>query len=99
MFPVAVHVVRVDVVGARHAVRGRQDDARVVVCNDVRVAVLWLVHLHVRVVPRELLAGLDRLELLREVRPVIALQKVDVVGEVGDGNGRVTDHGCGQGRE
>ena len=67
MFPVAVHVVRVDVVCPRHAVRRLQDDPRVVVGDDVGVAVLWLVHLHVRVVPRELLAGLDRFELLREV--------------------------------
>lgn len=61
LLAVAAHVVGVDVVRARHALYRRERETRVVVGDDVGVAVLGLVALHARVLPLELLARVDRL--------------------------------------
>lgn len=68
MFPVAVTVICVDVVAARHVVGLLKDHARVVVRDHVGVSVLGLVHLQRGVVPGELLAGLDALRTRSRVR-------------------------------
>lgn len=52
--------------GTIHTFNGQQDDPRVVVGDDVGVAVLGLVHLQVGVLPGELLPRVDGLEGLRK---------------------------------
>ena len=66
-----------------------------VVRDHVRVPVLRLVRLEVRVVPAELLAGLDRLVLRLEDLQAVRLQLVHVLGEVRHGDRRVVHHRCG----
>lgn len=60
--PVAVTEVSVDVVCAHGAVKGQERHAGVVVRDYISVTILRLVNIEVTVVPRELLARVDRLE-------------------------------------
>jgi len=82
LLSISVHVVSVDVVAADDAVERLEHDSRVVVGDHVGVAVLGLVDVEVGRVPRELLARLDRLVLVREAHCVVRLQLVDVLREL-----------------
>lgn len=91
---VPVAVVGVYVVAAgRRAVQRPERHARMVVRDHVGVPVLRLVHVRVRMVPRELLARLDRLVLLRELEVVVGLEQLDVLRQVVDRHRRVRHHG------
>lgn len=59
MFPVPVAVICVDVIGT---VGRLKDDAGMIVGNDIRVPILWLIAVHVGMIPGELLARFDRLK-------------------------------------
>ena len=94
LLSISVHVVCVDVVAADDAVERLQHDSRVIVRDHVRVAVLGLVHVEVRRVPGELLAGLNGLVLMRETHTVVRLQVLHVLGELGQRDRRMTHHCC-----
>jgi len=94
LLSISVHVVSVDVVAADDAVERLEHDSRVVVGDHVGVAVLGLVDVEVGRVPRELLARLDRLVLVREAHSIVRLQLVDVLREVSSCDRRMTDHCC-----
>jgi len=92
LLSISVHVVSVDIVAADDAIKRLQHDARVVVRYHVRVPVLALVHVQTGRVPGKLLAGLDRLVLVRETHAVVRLELVHVIGEVASRDRRVTHH-------
>lgn len=84
LLPISVAVIGVYVIRTRHTVDSLENHPRMVVRDHVRVTILRGVHLHVRVVPRELLAGLDRLVLLTELQIVVRFQPLDVIAQLGD---------------
>ena len=92
LLPIPVAVIGVYVIRARHPVDRLEDHPRVVVRDHVRVTILRRVHLHVRVVPGELLAGLDRLVLLAELQIVVRFQPLDVIAQLGDRDRRMGHH-------
>jgi len=90
---ISVEVVSVDVVTGRCvSVQLLQPNSRMVVGDHVGVAVLGLVDVDVRRLPRELATRVDRLVLGREQRSVVRFQSRNVRREVADLYWRMTQH-------
>jgi hypothetical protein len=65
-----------------------EDNSRVIVRDHIGVAILGPVHVHGRVVPGELLTGLDALVLGAEPGVVVQAEAFDVLGELVAWHGR-----------
>lgn len=84
LLPIAVAVVSVDVVRSEKTVNWLKNDSAVVVRDHIRVTILWFVVVQVRIFPRKLLTGINRLVLLRELEVVVSLEPLYVICQLGD---------------
>lgn len=62
LLAIAIEIIAIDIITAGDLVDGAKNDTRVIVGDDVGVAILRFVTFEFRVLPRELFAWIDRLE-------------------------------------
>lgn len=94
LFPVTIHVISINVITAGNTILRLQNDARMIVGDDVSVAVFGFVNFIVGLVPRKLLPWFNGFIFLRELEIIIGFQIVYVFLEHMDWNWRMTYHAC-----